>query len=118
MTSQIRDTEFGHLVRLVTENRFLQYDDEVDLAKCQAALAARAKHTESTDRSKPAEDQQGTLEKGEPTLLVDWYGADDPEVCRSIPTIPEDKGRQTDVVDRIPKTGPPTGNSSSPCKYA
>lgn len=88
MTTQLRDTKFGHVVRLITKNKVLQYPDEVDPAKWQAVLSAKP------NRERPFGEAEGRttvaasdskLEKGEQAaFLVDWYGPDDPEVrCSS-----------------------------------
>lgn len=84
MTTQLRDTEFGHLVRLLTNNKVLQYPDEVDSAKWQAVLAAKVNAHGSSEASQAhpiSKAPDGKLENGKETaFVVDWYSPDDSEV--------------------------------------
>lgn len=102
MTTQIRDTQFGHLVRYLSGKKLLRYPDEVDLSLCKKSFPSRLQRQQRDDvdpSDKPndadragafeSETQSDDVEKAdkrqtavdaEATFLVDWYGPDDPEV--------------------------------------
>ena len=102
MTTQIRDTQFGHLVRYLSSKKLLRYPDEVNLLLCKEPFTSRSQG-QQRDNGGPSDDSNdidgadtdgsGTeiqdVEKAdksraavdnEAMFLVDWYGADDPEV--------------------------------------
>ncbi|KAJ9606506.1 hypothetical protein H2200_009467 [Cladophialophora chaetospira] len=110
-----RDTQFGHLVRLISGRRRLQYPDEFDPAlwtksirraeqtpkttrrdEAQAAEVAANPNNQEFDRFKELEsrDQANiqdlninhTIENGEDVFLVDWYDMDDSENPHSWPS--------------------------------
>ncbi|KAK4499012.1 hypothetical protein PRZ48_009524 [Zasmidium cellare] len=82
MTTQIRDTQFGRLVRLVSRKKVFRYPDEID-PSIQKAVAGQGteskseeKYTGPNSRGRPSEEG---LERGEDVNLVGWYGENDPE---------------------------------------
>jgi DHA1 family multidrug resistance protein-like MFS transporter len=103
MTTQFRDTQFGHLVRLASGNKLFLYPDEIDPSLWKRSVQ-RSKNplpalsgdqhsglekpqdtSDSTNASAKDFDTQNdalnhTIEIGEGIYLVDWYGPDDPEV--------------------------------------
>ncbi len=102
MSTQLRDTQFGHVVRLLSNNRAFQYPDEEDVTLWKKALqpsdmlpmAQLAPRDDQSEQSKELNDhdraknvpceptgQTSTL-RGEEVLVVGWYDADDPEVSR------------------------------------
>ncbi|KAI1654291.1 hypothetical protein F4813DRAFT_211589 [Daldinia decipiens] len=88
MATQIRDTQFGHLVRFLSRNKIFRYPDEVDPSLWKRPLqgdtgplpippAEQANDTQRSDRRNP-----GTAPVGENDRefnLINWYGPDDPE---------------------------------------
>jgi DHA1 family multidrug resistance protein-like MFS transporter len=108
MTTQFRDTQFGHLVRFLSHNKLFQYPDELDTTLWQRALQRNIDPTSSPlddqdvsseKRNDPNDIAPGlalrsdtqdvdlqdqrvsrTIENGKDTFLIDWYGPDDPEV--------------------------------------
>lgn len=106
MTTQYRDTQFGHLLRLVSRNKLFQYPDEIDPALWRKAVLlhrgspplpseddrAGSEKSQSvsgpTDASAKDVDLESVVlnhadENGKQVYLVDWYGPDDPEVIAS-----------------------------------
>lgn len=104
MTTQIRDTQLGHLVRFLSCNRLLRYPDEKD-----PSLWRKFLQPDTTSKSSQQEDQNVSadpfsmgfdtqnddvhdssvnhvVKEGKDIYLVTWYGADDPEV--TAPTDP------------------------------
>ncbi|KAI9838679.1 MAG: hypothetical protein M1819_004993 [Sarea resinae] len=104
MTTQFRDTQFGHLVRFLFGNKTFQYPDEVDPLLWRASLQRNTISTstrsgeQSNSMEKPKDqnypiakglDTQGVasqdlcvnhvIEDGKDIYLIDWYGPDDPE---------------------------------------
>ena len=102
MTTQIRDTQFGHLVRYLSGKKLLRYPDEVDLSLCRKPFLSRSQD-QQRDNVGPSDDSNDIdgadadgsdtetqdVEKAdkrraaavdEAMFLVDWYGPDDPEV--------------------------------------
>ncbi|KIV85784.1 hypothetical protein PV11_01442 [Exophiala sideris] len=104
--SQLRDTQFGHLVRFLSGYKYLRYPDEVDPSLWRKAMARddtikpnmqsdeREKPVDTTDQTTNASsannlnsgDGDGArtsqghfVEDGKDVHLVDWYGPDDPE---------------------------------------
>lgn len=86
MTTQIRDAQFGRLVRLLSRRKAFQYPDEIDPSIRKSA--ARRGDVVSRSEEKDAEpNSDGTasgerLDQGEDIHLVGWYGENDPEVSR------------------------------------
>ncbi|KAI6091792.1 benomyl/methotrexate resistance protein [Hypoxylon rubiginosum] len=87
MATQVRDTVFGHIARIVTSNKTFQYPDEVDPSLWKKALQTNTSST-PTPPSDKANEPQGVklqdlspdhVEDGRDIYLVDWYGSDDPE---------------------------------------
>jgi hypothetical protein len=129
MTTQIRDTQFGHVVRLLSRRRVLRYNDEIDTSLYKSSI--HSKHERGADVSGEDRDGQvrgsGTDSKErdrqnrnpddirtypirgveEGIFLVDWYGSDDPEVCTAIPACKDVAHMQL----RTPRTGPAIGSS-------
>lgn len=99
MATQFRDTAFGHLVRLVSNNRLLQNPDEIDPTLWKKSFSgsdASSKNTNGSPRAKTngpkGEASDGTVrdssgpahmvEGGKNIHLMDWYGPDDPDIWR------------------------------------
>lgn len=100
MSTQFRDTQFGHLARFLSGDKWFPHPDEVDHTLWKAAIGSQAyKLTESNQPNDIAdvseaskeekviqsvEQNEATKEKNakdkEDVLLVDWYGPNDPEV--------------------------------------
>jgi DHA1 family multidrug resistance protein-like MFS transporter len=108
MTTQFRDTQFGHLVRFLSGNKLFRYPDENDPSLWKRSLQrdTTSASTQSGEQSNSLEkskdpndsinasatdfDTQGVdlqglsvnhvVEDGKDIYLVDWYGPDDPEV--------------------------------------
>ena len=103
MTVQLRDTQFGHLVRQVSRKRIFCYPDEIDLSLCKRFVDSgieRPQHddveaingTNKIERETlhnsdehnsdiEAVTTRKALEAGQDTFLVDWYDQEDPEAC-------------------------------------
>lgn len=103
MSDLIRDSFFGHLLRLVSNGRFLHYPEELDPSIWQRyinekksanmAMYGQTESPESDSKDPPRGSDSPTpsngngdkrlvdAEKGRDVYLVDWYGPDDPEVC-------------------------------------
>ncbi|KIX01487.1 uncharacterized protein Z518_09213 [Rhinocladiella mackenziei CBS 650.93] len=102
MTTQFRDTQFGHLVRLVSDNKLFPYPDEIDpslwkksVQRCATSSSPRSgdqhggsEKLRNTNNSTDAsvkdldprnDDLNRAVERGKDVYLVDWYGPDDPE---------------------------------------
>ena len=102
MTTQIRDTQFGHLVRYLSGKKLFQYPDEIDPSLYTTSLSPRT-HRPQSDSADPSDDlsvadeaaskksntqrddveeadKEQALTDAEATFLVDWYCPDDPEV--------------------------------------
>ncbi|KAI2623985.1 benomyl/methotrexate resistance protein [Hypomontagnella submonticulosa] len=94
MATQIRDTEFGHLVRLLSQ-RLLRYPDEIDPSLWKRFLQRNTDST-STPSGERVNDGQGidlqdlspnpVVDDGQDVCLVDWYGPDDPENPQNWPS--------------------------------
>lgn len=108
--TQLRDTQFGHLVRFLSRRRYLQYPDEVDPSLWQRSLMHRgtgdgreklasADHPDrppvnldhqttddppasNLDSSGSGANLERVVEDGRDVYLVDWYGPNDPEVSQ------------------------------------
>ena len=95
MTTQLRETQFGHLVRFLSGHKLFRYPDEIDPSLWKNSLQRDTTSTstwsgEQTNAStKECDTQDGGLqdrsgshvvEDGKDIYLVDWYGPDDPEV--------------------------------------
>lgn len=93
MATQVRDTTFGHIVRLLSSNKIFQYPDEVDPSLWKKCLQGDTGSAPTPPREQTSEPQgvkledlnQGqAVEDGKDIYLVDWYGPDDPEVCSPV----------------------------------
>lgn len=71
MADLVRDTVFGHFVRLIPGNKLLKYPDESD-----PSLGRRAIEEEASDGM----EKTSNVEEVKSVHLVTWYGEDDPEV--------------------------------------
>lgn len=67
MATQLRDTHFGHIIRLIFRNRLLLYPDEILVPDIASLEKSSAEHNVRNNCSQDV-------------ILVDWYGQDDPEV--------------------------------------
>lgn len=111
MEELIRDTAFGHLVRLLSKGRVLQYAEDRDPSLWRQYLSdantrSMAHHGDSdqlSDKERPAQSSEESSrtragseqhfnptgqpvdqEKGKNSNVVDWFDENDPEVgsCR------------------------------------
>lgn len=102
MSDLIRDSFFGHFLRLVSNGRVLHYPEELDPSiwqryineKKSANMAMYGQTEVPDDDSKDTprdsnspspynekgDNRRVDAEKGRDVYLVDWYGPDDPEV--------------------------------------
>ena len=102
MATQLRDTEFGHIIRMLTGHKVLRYPDEIDLGGCQTALGGSIGDEKPVpplqDRTTGSRQEDDELEDGgREAFLVDWYGPDDPEVRRNAVAIIDEKARLTSL---------------------
>ena len=105
MTELIRDTAFGHLLRLITRGRVLQYAEDIDPSLWKQYMSdektrriAHHGHAEPDESSPGSEDSSRSHaggnqpineptgepvdpEKGRDINVVDWFDENDPEVC-------------------------------------
>lgn len=103
MSDLIRDSFFGHTIRLISNGRVLHYPEELDPSIWQRyinekksanmAMYGKTEIPESESKDTPRDSKSPSLssgngdnrpvdaEKGRDVYLVDWYGPDDPEVC-------------------------------------
>lgn len=146
-TSFLRDTQFGRLVRLLSGRRQFQYPDETDSSIWMKSFhrkrptARYAQQGQDHDRDRPEEldsrnfDRSKDLEGlgqadlqdlninhilggGEEVYLIDWYGTDDPEVCKPLPSVSSTtRGVSAYTSNRIRTTGRADGNCSSLSRY-
>lgn len=116
MTTQIRDTQFGHLIRYISGNASLQYPDEVDPSLYMKPARSTSKRLQNNTGDplntlgNSSEIENGELNKerdgventeikdddkavkmragsdAETAFLVDWYNPDDPEVSALVLT--------------------------------
>lgn len=85
MANQIRDTEFGHLVRFLSRRKLFRYPDEDD-----ASLWKQCLQRDTGSTAAPSGEQTNQLVgdlcpssivgDSQDTYLVQWYGPDDLEV--------------------------------------
>lgn len=102
MSDLIRDSFFGHFLRLVSNRRVLHYPEELDpsiwqryINEKKSANMAMYGQTEAPDGdskdtprdsnspspyNENGDNRRVDAEKGRDVYLVDWYGPDDPEV--------------------------------------
>lgn len=106
----IRDSPFGHIVRLVTRNKVFQYPEERDPKVWKKYVnGEKSGHMARHGATQPPQDEEnettherdGNLsdassqtqvneasgmrvdpEKGKDKHVIDWYGDDDPQVCQ------------------------------------
>ncbi|KAI1087739.1 benomyl/methotrexate resistance protein [Rostrohypoxylon terebratum] len=84
MANQIRDTEFGHLVRFLSRHKLFRYPDEDDASLWKQCLQRDTGST-AIPSGEQANQLVGDLRSGsivedsQDTYLVQWYGPDDPE---------------------------------------
>lgn len=115
MNTQLRNTQFGLLVRFISGNQRFRYPDEIDSTLCQKLLhhdatsahkCAIGQADASEEREPPKESNESSTKdlesqglnarslnaerapaEGKDIFLVDWYGPDDPEVMCGFATI-------------------------------
>lgn len=99
MATQLRDTQFGRLLRFLSANRLFPYPDERDhsirmrfydqggierFGQVKTKFPSSDKTINSSNSldttPQVAGAQEEILEAPPNTYLVDWYGQDDPEV--------------------------------------
>ena len=87
MITRLRDTPFGHLVRISSRYKLLQYPDEVDASLWKECL--REKPSVANDSGSGAFVDSGVEDPNAnddeeyvrgSIRVVKWYGTDDPEV--------------------------------------
>lgn len=91
MALQFHTTIFGQLVRLLSGSKLFRYPDEIDPSIWNKSVQRDASPPstspgEQAESSKESDTpdvalQNHAVEDGRDTLLVSWYGPDDPEVC-------------------------------------
>ncbi|KAL9610745.1 MAG: hypothetical protein Q9167_004564 [Letrouitia subvulpina] len=101
MTTQFRDTQFGHLVRFLSGHKLFRYPDEIDPSLWKKSLQQDTSSTSSRSPERPnaSEKESDTpdgdlrdlntkhvVEDGKDIHLVDWYGPDDPENPQNWPS--------------------------------
>lgn len=128
MTTQFRNTQFGHLVRFLSGNKLFRCPDEIDpslwkksLQRDATSISTRSgKQSGGSEKSKDPNDSTHASTKGfdaqdvnlqdqsvgKDIYLVDWYGPDDPEVSAPIGSM-----RQIFLTQfRIPRIGLAAGS--------
>lgn len=116
MQDHVRDTVFGHSIRLTSGNKLLKFPDEMDPSLWKESaqrgthgdLEKQRKLSSSGNTAMDDSDNQNLdradpgAENGKDIYLVDWYGPDDLEVrSRSIQVEASD----ANVRSRTPRTG-------------
>jgi DHA1 family multidrug resistance protein-like MFS transporter len=90
----IRDSPFGHIVRLVTRNKVFQYPEERDPElwkkyvnqEKSGYMAHHGTAEAPEEESEELQNAQGASgvkvdpEKGKDKHVIDWYGPEDPQV--------------------------------------
>lgn len=135
MTTLLRETQFGHLMRFVTRRKVLRFPDEDDPSLWRTSLrqgpasaptgSARKEETLTQSKGNPlapnavlehSEAQypkpndlntQHVVEGGNDAHIIDWYGPDDPEVILSTPR--KYTIPEAQIAHRTPRTGPANG---------
>lgn len=87
MTTQIRDTQFGRLVRVLSRRKIFRYLDEIDpsmhkSAAQQSAMSVAESKDPGPSQSPGSGSSSDHLEQSHDIHLVGWYGEIDPEVSR------------------------------------
>lgn len=129
MTTQLRDTQFGHLLRSLSGNKLFRYPDEIDpslwkefLRRDTTSTPTREQTNTSVQDSKTQDgdlqdrNENDIVENGKDIYLVAWYGPDDPEVSATIGSKRMTSTSHTDF--RIPRIGPAAGSCWSFFKCA
>jgi DHA1 family multidrug resistance protein-like MFS transporter len=107
MSTQIRETQFGLLIRSLSSNKLFQYPDEVDPSIWMKSLQRNTtsistppgEHVGSSEKLRDRANSTNSIENvdrqtvdilhpspgqamqdGKDIYIVDWYGPDDPEV--------------------------------------
>lgn len=98
MSIQIRDTEFGQLLRRFSKSTYFQYPDEIDgsirrryntsdgntFSPASSKEAGEYHDVDTIANSVPIGNEQpeppASTADEKPAFLIDWYGQDDPEV--------------------------------------
>ena len=134
--TQFRDTQYGHVIRLLSNKNLLRYPDEIDPSLWKKSLhqdtaLTRPRLEKPLDPNDPAnnsprdddtqEDSSQVpntsqdVKEGKEIFLVDWCGPDDPEV-----TAPHELLTTSYPLTspRILRTGPAAGSCLSASKSA
>lgn len=84
MATQIRDTQFGRLVRVFSRRKRFQYPDEIDPStrKPEAQQESGSEEKETADPPQDSGIEGRSVEDSKYIDLEGWYGKDDPEVSR------------------------------------
>jgi DHA1 family multidrug resistance protein-like MFS transporter len=128
MTTQIRDTQFGHVVRFLSREKLFRYNDEIDPSFYESPIHVNLEpgaDIPDDDRDGQARDggvasKEQDRQHGDPwdthtspnrkiedeVIIVDWYGPDDPEVMYVYAYV---HGRHSHAT-RIHRTGLATGS--------
>ena len=94
MTTQFRDTQFGHLVRFLSHRTLFRYPDEANPSLWKESVSHKGDTFAQpngggnssveklrTQSDSPQDASLGcVVERGKDIVLVDWYGPEDPEV--------------------------------------
>ena len=95
MTTQLRETQLGHLVRLLSGKKSFQYPDEIDPSLWTKSASVSTEHKGQLEKAmnldgptnKAADLQDPTpdeiVEIGKDIFLVSWYSPSDPENPRN-----------------------------------
>jgi DHA1 family multidrug resistance protein-like MFS transporter len=135
MTTQLREAQFGHLVRFVTRRKLLRFPDEDDPSLWRTSLRqdppsaptdsaerdkilteskgnrltpnAAPEDSEAQDSKPKDRNTQHVVEGGNDAHIIDWYGPGDPEVTPSNPH--QYTMPDAHIVHRTLRTGPANG---------
>ena len=128
-TQLFRDTQFCHLVRLLSGNKLFRYPDENDPSLWEKSVfwkdttsgqtepgqqssgVGRSEELETWDQIDLRQPSLNhTIEEGKDVYLIDWYGPDDPEVSKTCLWCSSDHSlcqpNSPDAAHRIHTTGP------------
>ena len=91
MITQIRETQFGQLARLVSNARWLKYPDELDTSIWQKSVPQAGASDLGRKKNRGSSNDDTEQEPGwaddavnnSNVFIVGWYGPDDIEVLNS-----------------------------------
>lgn len=74
----IRDSAFGHIVRLASRGKYFQYAEEADPSLWKKYINEEKSNHQSQRGSEAS--SQIDPEKGRDRKIIDWFGPEDPDV--------------------------------------